>query len=69
MQSDVPVMSALYVPATHAVHTTDEGPAVTLPYRPTAHPVQANVPVMSVLYMPATHAVQAVDLLPWATLL
>ncbi len=56
---DVPLVSALNVPATQAVHTVDVTAAAALPYAPAAHTVQAEVPEVSALYAPATHAVQA----------
>ncbi len=35
------------------------GAPAALPYRPTAHPVQADVPVASAEYAPVAHAVHA----------
>jgi hypothetical protein len=61
VQADVPVVSALYAPATHTVHTADVLAVPTLLYHPAAHAVQADVPVVSALYAPATHRVQTTD--------
>ena len=68
MHADVPVTSALYVPAPQAVHTAEVLAATTLPYMPAEQLVQPEVPVASPLYVPASHAVQAADVLPAATL-
>ena len=56
----VPVVSPLYVPATHMVHTAAiEAPDTTL-YAPAVHAVHAEVPLVSALYEPTAHAVHAV---------
>ena len=60
MQADGPVASALYAPATHAVHTADVLAVPTLPYQPARHAVQADVPKTTALYAPTAHAVQTV---------
>ena len=65
---EVPVVSALYMPMTHAVQAVDVLAEATLPYLPSLHTVHADVPVVSELYAPATHAVHTADVLPVATL-
>ena len=67
MHADVPVVSALYEPATHAAHTTDVLAEPTAPKYPAAHTVQADVPVARALYAPAEQAVQAAEVLAVAT--
>ena len=67
MQADVPEVSALYEPATHAVHTADVLAEPTAPKDPAAHTVQADVPVARALYAPAEQAVQAAEVLAVAT--
>ena len=57
------MLSPLYIPVTHAVHTAEAVAAGTLLKVPAAHAVQAEVPVVSPLYMPAAHAVQTADVL------
>ena len=57
MQADVPVMSTLYAPATHAVHTADVDAAATLPYAPATHAVH-TVALVRDEYWPDAHAVQ-----------
>ena len=61
MQADVPVVSALYEPATHDVHTADVLAEPTAPKYPAAHTVHADVPVARALYAPAAQAVHAAD--------
>ena len=41
VQTDVPVISALYAPATHALHTADVDAVALLPYVPATHAVHA----------------------------
>ena len=41
VQADVPVITALYAPATHAVHTADVDAVATLLYAPAVHAVHA----------------------------
>ena len=41
VQADVPVVSALYAPVKHPVHTADVDAVATLPYKPTVHAVHA----------------------------
>ena len=62
------MVSALYAPATHTVHTAEVLAVVTAPYRPAVQPVHADVPVASALYAPATHAVHMAEEEPAATL-
>ena len=57
----MPVVSALYAPATHTVHTAVVLAVATLPYRPAAQAVQPDVPVTSVLYAPAAHDAQSAE--------
>ena len=57
MHTEVPVASALYAPATQAVHTIEELAAPMLPKPPAAQAVQPEVPVDSALYVPATQEV------------
>ena len=49
VHTEVPVASALYLPAAHAVHTKDEDAVDTLPYMPAVHAVQPDVHVVSAL--------------------
>ena len=68
MHAEVPVVSELYAPATHAVHTTEVLAVATLPYAPVPQAVQSEVPEVNALYAPATHAVQIIHELAVATL-
>lgn len=61
MQADVPVVTALYVPAAHPTQTAEvlAPPVAKLSYVPTAHAVQAEVPVVKSLYFPTPQDTQA----------
>lgn len=63
MQADVPVVTALYVPAAHPTQTAEvlAPPVAKLSYVPTAHAVQAEVPVVKSLYFPTPQDTQAVS--------
>ena len=56
----MPAVSALYCPATHAVHTNEVVAELTELYLPRPHAVHA-VAAASALYAPAVHAVQTRD--------
>ena len=57
----VPVVSALYVPNTHAEQVREVPAPTTSPYRPAAHAVQAEAPEVRELYAPAAQAEHAVE--------
>ena len=63
----MPEISALYAPATHAVHTAEVLAVPTLAYLPTGHEVHTLVPVMRVLYSPTVHAVHTAEVDETAT--
>ena len=57
MHTTVPVVTALYAPAAHAVQEAGDVAAPTAEYDPAAHAVQALAPT-SVEYVPALHGMQ-----------
>ena len=57
VHADVPVVSELYVPTVHDVHTVDVVATVTLLYVPAPHAAHAEAPEVPALYVPAAHAV------------
>ena len=54
-QLPVPVVSELYWPAAHAVHTNDVEEPAASPYKPAAHAVHPLEPVPRALYVPTPH--------------
>ena len=60
-QLAAPVVAALCVPGTQAVHTKDVVAPTASPYVPTPQAVQPAVPVASALYVPAPHCRQLAD--------